>query len=187
MQDGLARFSAVFKVNLPEVLGRLLAFLSDQVWPVFVEVISQPIIWLAVAALVFGSRVLSLAELWRKGQPYAQRAPGVSAFASYRQKQALRATGPPPRGIRVAGTEVKEAFFGDIDDKYLPAFHSLRLVLRAGLVFLGCVRAGLLDDRDGPELRRHPALHRHRRPRQRLLDHLGAADGSGAETAVASR
>ncbi len=32
---------------------------------------------------------------------------------------------------------MKEAFFGDIDDKYLPTFHSLRLVLRAGLVFLG--------------------------------------------------
>jgi hypothetical protein len=34
-------------------------------------------------------------------------------------------------------TEVKEAFFGDIDDKYMPTLNSLRLVLRAGLVFLG--------------------------------------------------
>ena len=32
---------------------------------------------------------------------------------------------------------MKQAFFGDIDDKYLPTFHSLRLVLRAGLIFLG--------------------------------------------------
>jgi hypothetical protein len=40
--------------------------------------------------------------------------------------------GAPPRGFRLAATQVKEAFFGDIDDKYLPAFHSLRLVLRAG-------------------------------------------------------
>jgi hypothetical protein len=33
--------------------------------------------------------------------------------------------------------ELREAFLGDIDDKYLPTFHSLRLVLRAGIVFLG--------------------------------------------------
>ena len=114
-----------------------MAFFNDQVWPIFAEVISQPILWLAVAALVFGSRVLSLAELWRKGQPYARRAPGASTFASYRQKQAFRRLGPPPQGLRLAGTQVKEAFFGDIDDKYLPTFHSLRLVLRAGLIFLG--------------------------------------------------
>ena len=137
IQDGLARFFAVFKINLPEVISRLVAFFNEQVWPIFVEVVSQPIIWLAVAALVFGSRVLSLAELWRKGQPYARRAPGASTFASYRQKQAVRRLGPPPQGIRLAGTQLKEAFFGDIDDKYLPTFHSLRLVLRAGLVFLG--------------------------------------------------
>ena len=121
----------------PRCISRLVAFFNEQVWPIFVEVVSQPIIWLAVAALVFGSRVLSLAELWRKGQPYARRAPGASTFASYRQKQAVRRLGPPPQGIRLAGTQVKEAFFGDIDDKYLPTFHSLRLVLRAGLVFLG--------------------------------------------------
>jgi hypothetical protein len=34
-------------------------------------------------------------------------------------------------------TEVKEAFFGDIDDKYMPTLHSLRLILRAGFIFLG--------------------------------------------------
>ena len=45
--------------------------------------------------------------------------------------------GRRPRGSGRAAVELKEAFLGDIDDKYLPTFHSLRLVLRAGVVFLG--------------------------------------------------
>ena len=32
---------------------------------------------------------------------------------------------------------MQDAFFGDLNDKYLPTFHSLRLVLRAGVLFLG--------------------------------------------------
>ena len=101
------------------------------------QVVSQPIIWLAVAALIYGSQVLSLAELWRKGQTYADRIPGAGAFARYREKQTLRRLGPPPRGVQRVAREAKEAFLGDVDDKYLPTFHSLRLILRAGLVFLG--------------------------------------------------
>ena len=107
-------------------------FFGDQVWPIFLEVLAQPLLWLAVAALVYGSQVLSLAELWRRGQPYAARVPGASVFARYAEKRALRRTGPPPRGVRLAADQTRQAFFGDLDDKYLPTFHSLRLVLRAG-------------------------------------------------------
>ena len=99
--------------------------------------LTQPLLWLAVAALVYGSRVLSLAELWRRGQPYAARVPGASVFARYAEKRALRRVGPPPRGVRLAADQTRQAFFGDLDDKYLPTFHSLRLVLRAGVLFLG--------------------------------------------------
>jgi hypothetical protein len=81
--------------------------------------------------------VLSLAELWRKDQPYAARVPGATAFARYREKRAFRRLGPPPKGVRLAAARIQEAFFGDIDDKYLPALHALRLVLRAGPIFLG--------------------------------------------------
>ena len=137
IKNTLADVFAVFKIDLPEILDRAWAFLSDVVWPVLVDVIAQPMLWLAVAALVFGSKVLSLAELWRKGQPYAARIPGATAFARYREKRAFRRLGPPPRGVRLAAARVQEAFFGDIDDKYLPTLHALRLVLRAGLIFLG--------------------------------------------------
>ena len=99
--------------------------------------LTQPLLWLAVAALVYGSRVLSLAELWRRGQPYTARVPGASVFARYAEKRALRQVGPPPRGVRLVAAQTQQAFFGDLDDKYLPTFHSLRLVLRAGVLFLG--------------------------------------------------
>jgi hypothetical protein len=81
--------------------------------------------------------VLSLAELWRKGQPYLEKVPGSTAFASHAERRRARGVTPPPPGVGRAAVELKEAFLGDIDDKYLPTFHSLRLVLRAGVVFLG--------------------------------------------------
>ncbi|WP_375424422.1 hypothetical protein [uncultured Friedmanniella sp.] len=136
-RDAAAAFLDRFAINLPAVLHTLAGFLSEQVWPVLWEVVSQPIIWLAVAALIYGTQVLSLAELWRKGQGYADRVPGAGVFARRRDKRAAGRIAPAPQGLlRVAG-EAKEAFLGDVDDKYLPTFHSLRLVLRAGLVFLG--------------------------------------------------
>ena len=137
IKNALADLFAIFKIDLPEILTRIWAFISDIVWPVLVDVIAQPMLWLAVAALVFGSRVLSLAELWRQGRPYAERIPGATAFARYREKRAFRRIGPPPKGVRLAAARIQEAFLGDIDDKYLPTLHALRLVLRAGPIFLG--------------------------------------------------
>ena len=138
VKNEVAEFLAIFRIDLPAVLERLGTFFTEQVWPIFVDVVTAPLLWLAVAALVFGSRVLSLAELWRKGQPYAARVPGASTFASYAEKRALRQVGPPPKGVRLAAVQTQQAFFSDLDDKYLPTFHSLRLVLRAGVLFLGC-------------------------------------------------
>lgn len=135
--DAAASFFAIFQINLPAVLTQLTAFFAEQVWPVFYDVISQPLIWLAVAALIYGSQVLSIAELWRKGQPIARLVPGASTFARHADKVRARRVGPPPRGVSRVAHEAREAFLGDIDDKYLPTFHSLRLILRAGAVFLG--------------------------------------------------
>jgi hypothetical protein len=137
IRDYVADFFAVFAIHLPEIVARGWAYVSDHIWPVLLDVVAQPLFWLAVAALVFGSSVLSLAELWRRGQPYAGRIPGATAFARYREKRALRRLGPPPKGLRLATAHFQEAFLGDIDDKYLPSLHALRLVVRAGLIFLG--------------------------------------------------
>ena len=126
---------ASLHLQIPETLDRLAAFLSGEVWPMFWTVVSQPIIWLAVAALVYGSQVLSLADLWRRGRPAAARVVGASRFDRRSDKRALRPAAPV--GVARIGSEVREAFLGDIDDKYLPTFHSIRLVLRAGARFLG--------------------------------------------------
>ena len=136
LRDAVAALLAHLAINLPAVLHALAGFLRQQVWPVVWEAVSQPIIWLAVVALVYGSQVLSLAELWRRGQTYAGRLPRFGAGRRRRQRAARR-VGPAPVGFRRVVGEAREAFLGDVDDKYLPTFHSLRLVLRAGLVFLG--------------------------------------------------
>lgn len=139
VKEGLASIFAVFQINLPAILVQATDFFWNHMWPVFWEVLSQPIIWLAVAALIFGSQVLSIADLWRKGQPLSQRVPGVSKFAKRSDRLAARRIGPPPAGVRKAAHEFREAFLGDIDDKYLPTVHSLRLVIRAGAIFLGAL------------------------------------------------
>ncbi|MDN5764010.1 MAG: hypothetical protein L0H41_17065 [Microlunatus sp.] len=137
VRDAVLDALSVISIRLPAVVMQVIGFIADEIWPLFWQALAQPVIWLAVAALVFGSQVLSLAELWRKSNPYLAKVPGSTVFASHAERRRARGAQPPPAGIGRAVVEVKEAFLGDIDDKYLPTFHSLRLVLRAGVVFLG--------------------------------------------------
>ncbi|SDD36081.1 hypothetical protein [Auraticoccus monumenti] len=132
--DDLAAGFSFFRLDLPAVLDRVGAFLTDVLWPVLWDSLSEPIAWLAMAALVFGSKVLSVAELWRKGEPLAARVPGAERMRLTRR---LGQAAEGATGVRRAVLHVQEAFLGDIDDKYLPTLQSLRLVLRAGAVFLG--------------------------------------------------
>lgn len=126
--------------GLPEIVVRAAEFARDELWPLFWEVLSQPIVWLAVAALVFGSNVTSLAELRRKGRPVATRLPGAAALLRRADERAARRRADDrsrsARGVRFVAGEARELLLGDVDDKYLPTIHSVRLVLRAGVVFL---------------------------------------------------
>jgi hypothetical protein len=144
--EPFTRLFAIFKINLPALLVHVGDFLADQVWPVFWQVLSQPLIWLAIAALIYGSNVMSLAELWRKSKPVAgrlpiARLPGAAARARRRERRQVRRSAresrTAPAGLRRVAEEFRSAFLGDIDDKYLPTFHAIRLVIRAGAVFLG--------------------------------------------------
>jgi len=127
----LAAFLAIFKINLPAVAHLVGHFLVHDAWPALFTALAEPVAWLAVAALVYGSHVLSLAELWRKGQPLAAEVPIPRRLRGLRQRKV------GSTGLRRATLEFQEAFFGDIDDKYLPTFQSIRLILRSGLTFLG--------------------------------------------------
>ncbi|WP_392507713.1 hypothetical protein ACF3NT_12700 [Naumannella halotolerans] len=63
--QGLARSLEPLRIDLPEILQTLGSWLSI-LWGLFLGGTVEPLLWLAVAALVFGTHVLSLAELWRK-------------------------------------------------------------------------------------------------------------------------
>lgn len=146
---------SVISIQLPELVTRPVVFLAGEVWPLVLEALVQPVIWLSVAALVFGTQVLSLAEVWRKGEPYLAKVPGSTVFASHAERRRAKGKLPPPAGVGRAASELKEAFLGDIDDKYLPTFHSLRLVLRAGVLFLGsyvAVYSAIVMARNGLEM-----------------------------------
>lgn len=131
LEDKMAGFFSLFKVDLPEVIDHVIAFIGQTVWPSFLDVMAEPVAWLAVAALVYGSHVLSLANLWRKGQPLSSEVPLPSRLRRVRERKV------GSTGFRRAALEFQEVFLGDIDDKYLPTLQSIRLILRSGLTFLG--------------------------------------------------
>jgi len=117
------------RFDLPELIGQVWTFLVGTIWPVLWDVVSQPLAWLTLAALVFGSRVLSLGDLLHTGPTPGE---GVPTRAERARLALARAEGPRRVLLRLQG-----AFLGDVDDKYLPTWKSLRLVLHAGWAFLG--------------------------------------------------
>lgn len=125
LRDGWYHSASAIGRVLPSGVDWVWEQLVHVVWPLFVSALAEPLLWLAVAALVFGTRAVSLGEVWRVGQPKdAVAAPGRAARVGR-------------TGARRVVLEVQEALFGDLDDKYAPALLSLRLVLRGGVVFLG--------------------------------------------------
>ncbi|MFW6600113.1 hypothetical protein ACQBAU_00035 [Propionibacteriaceae bacterium Y2011] len=132
--SAIGGFLDQFDISWPFILTWLGTVLSTVIWPLLRDALVQPVIWLAVAALVFGSRVLSVADLWRRGQPLTAQVPVPKRL---QRLQAHRARKSGSRGFRRVWLEFQELFLGDIDDKYLPTLQSMRLILRAGLTFLG--------------------------------------------------
>lgn len=133
LRNGLDTSLGRISGHLPGVVDVVWGFLTDSVWPVFTYSFGEPILWLAVTALVFGTHVLSFAEMWRKGEPLSAHLDDTHTLVL--DKRGRRRANAGTRGRR-AIIEVQEAFFGDLDDKYLPTFQSLRLVLSGGLSFL---------------------------------------------------
>ncbi len=85
-------------------------FLARQAWPAFWDVLTQPLAWLALAAVVAGIKVATSAELLQESA-----------------------------GGRGAGfAKVANGFFtGDLDDKFAPLWQAGRFLARAGLPLLG--------------------------------------------------
>ena len=118
---GLQQLFAGFGIDISRLLADLGSWWWDAVWPGVTAMVIEPMLWLALAALVFGSRVVSAADLWRRGEPVAVRTRRAQVVVGDRQ-----------RGVAL---QVQEAFFGDLNDKYLPTWQSLRLVSGVGATF----------------------------------------------------
>lgn len=118
---GLQQLFAGLGIDISDLLAQLGTLWWDVIWPGVTAMVVEPMLWLALAALVFGSQVVSIADLWRQGQPV-----GVGA------RRGRVEVGDRERSLALG---VQEAFFGDLNDKYLPTWQSLRLVLGVGATF----------------------------------------------------
>lgn len=119
------------KLSLPELLGAAWTWFWEVGWPVVLSSFTQPLLWLALATLVLGSGVRTFGDLLASGDlrtsvsrrlPRAQKVAGAAA--------ALERHG-------TAARRVQDAVFGNVDEKYLPIWQSLKLVLGGGAGLLG--------------------------------------------------
>ncbi len=118
---GLQQLFAGLGIDISELLEQVDSLWSEVIWPGVTAMVVEPMLWLALAALVFGSQVVSTAELWRRGEP-------VGVDLRRRRVEVGN------RERRVA-LEFQDAFLGDLNDKYLPTWQSLRLVFGVGATF----------------------------------------------------
>lgn len=125
----LARTAGLLRIDLPTVLTTSWHWLADTAWPALTATFAEPVLWLAMTALACGSQVRSLAELW-------QTDPGRRRTSGRRATRVLAHRAARASRTRRAWLEFQEAFLGDVDDKYLPTWHSLRLILQVGIPFL---------------------------------------------------
>lgn len=105
-------------------------FWSSVIWPVVMDGAVQPFLWLAMGGLVFGSRLLSLADLWFIEKPTRAVERPLSWLTRLQQSTETA------RGLRLVGNRGAALLLGDVEEKLLPAWQSLRLVLHAGWPFL---------------------------------------------------
>lgn len=118
---GLQQLFGAVGVDISSVLRQLVSLWWDVLWPGVTAMVVEPMLWLALASLVFGSQVMSAADLWRRGRPVVVQGRRAQVRLGDRQRR--------------LALEFQEAFFGDLNDKYLPTFQSLRLVLGVGSTF----------------------------------------------------
>ena len=114
----LAWLGGLVHLNVPQAFSIAWGWLTQVAWPVFWNVLSQPILWLAVVALVGGMQFLGFDTVWEK----------LAARLHTRDHQL--ATGLAKRvGHSVSG----------FVESLLPFFHLLTVILRSGPAFLGAL------------------------------------------------
>ena len=117
---------------IPEVIGAVWRFLSGTLWPLFTDGIMAPLLWLAVAGLVFGTYTLSAAELWEQGAQSSGRLKLASQRIAAIEDRGRHASA----SSRKVTLEFVEIFVGDLEDRIIPFIQSLRHVVKVGLPFM---------------------------------------------------
>ena len=117
--------------SLPEAFGAAWAWFWDAGWPVVLSSFMQPLLWLALGTLVLGSGIRSFRDLLESGDLRASLSRRLP-----RAQRAVKATETIERHS-TAARRLQTVVLGDVDDKYLPIWRSLRLVLRCGVGLLG--------------------------------------------------
>ncbi|MDR1852540.1 MAG: hypothetical protein LBR21_07845 [Propionibacteriaceae bacterium] len=104
-----------FGLNLPEALQAAWDWFWETGWPIGVRSFLLPMLWFALASLVLGSAIRSFGEILEGGSRLT--------IASARRREAL--------------VQLQDAVFGDLDEKYLPAWQAIKLTWKAGAGMLG--------------------------------------------------
>jgi hypothetical protein len=142
LHDAVAFIGAPLRwigVSLPVLLVELWRWFWDVGWPVIISSFLQPVLWFALAALVLGTSIASFEDLLHSGR--------VRLWASGRRSAKLATVVDSLETRKTLVVQLQDAVFGDLDEKYLPAWQVLRLSLRVGVGFLGAyiVVYNLLD------------------------------------------
>jgi hypothetical protein len=114
----LGQFGLPFSLTVPEILTALWDFWREIVWPGLKDAVGQPLVWLAITALIF------------------RRPVERDTFTgSGMERGVARAVG----GLRWDRRFLVDMLTRDYRDKYLPMVAAIRMVLRLGLPFLAAL------------------------------------------------
>lgn len=116
----VGHFFERFKIPLPDFVHQAWQAITDLIWPALSAGIVEPMLWLAMAGLAWGSQVSTFADLWESGRPAPLlQARGSGVTADF-------------RGALLLIQEQGAAF---VDEKLLPTWQSFKLVIKAGAPF----------------------------------------------------
>lgn len=114
----LGQFDLPFSLTVPEIISTLWEWWREIVWPGLKEAVGQPLVWLAITALIFRRR--------------SER----DTFTGSRvEREVERAVG----GLRWDRRMLVDLVTRDYRDKYLPLLSAIRMVLRGGWAFLAAL------------------------------------------------
>jgi len=133
-QDAIAWLGqplAWIKLSLPDMVAAAWAWIWDVGGPIVLASFTQPLLWLALATLILGSGIKSFGELLEAGDLRT-----AAARRTRGGQTAMKVVDVVERHGKAA-RRVQNIALGNIDDKYLPILHVIRLTLRSGIGFLG--------------------------------------------------